>query len=391
MNILYINWKCFGSDDIVAAMQRLGHSVNITSLTDEACTGIDRELIKRICNLISERRIELVVSFNYYPTVSEACMKKGCRYFAWIYDSPYIKLYDKTVVNNVNYVGTFDSSMEQELRGKGVGTVHYVPLAVNSARLRRVIEHGSTRLGKCGDISFIGSLYNDKNNFYERLFEKSRDMELAGYLDAIIESQRKVYGSYFLDECVDENIASKIRRVMPYKVAEGSYTTENRVYADYYLVPRLTFLDRQELISTMARFFEVDYYTHTDYNISGAHNRGTVDYYNEMPVVFNRSKINLNISLRSIRTGIPLRAMDIMGAGGFLLSNYQSDMFRHFEPGVHFDYYTSVEEAVDKADYYLSHDDERSRIAAAAFEEMEKHHTFEIRLAQVISECRHEY
>ena len=38
--------------------------------------------------------------------------------------------------------------------------------------------------------------------------------------------------------------------------------------------------------------------------------------------MFANSKVNLNITLRNIKTGIPLRALDIMGAGGFLLTNY---------------------------------------------------------------------
>ena len=148
----------------------------------------------------------------------------------------------------------------------------------------------------------------------------------------------------------------------------------------------MTFLDRQEIITRLAEHHSVDYYTYTDYRLGKAHNCGKVDYYEEMPEVFAHSKVNLNISLRSIRTGIPLRAMDIMGVGGFLLTNYQADMFRHFEPGKHFDYYTSVEEAVDKADYYIRHDDERSRIAAAAYEEMKNGHTYSTRLKEVFTQ-----
>lgn len=34
---------------------------------------------------------------------------------------------------------------------------------------------------------------------------------------------------------------------------------------------------------------------------------GPVDYYKQMPYIFKLSDINLNISLKSIRTGIPLR------------------------------------------------------------------------------------
>ena len=390
MKIVYVNWKCFGAQDIVTALFRLGHEVNIVELSDMAQVEIDDEFVDELCNKIRLHNTELVISFNYYPSISLACMKMGCRYFAWIYDSPYVKAYDATITNNANYIGSFDSFMVDELNAKGVTTMHYVPLAVDVERVKNVIGKFNM-MGKSekyrGEISFVGSLYNDRNMFYERLFDKGRDMELIGYLDAVIDAQRRVYGCNFMEECIEGEVLDKIRKFMPYKLSDGSYITEQRVYADYYLGPRIAFLDRKELLEKLALYFEVDYYSGTPYKLSGAYNRGSVDYNQEMPVVFNKTKINLNISLRSIRTGIPLRAMDIMGAGGFLLTNYQEDMFRHFEPGVQFEYYTSTDEAVDKAGYYIEHEEARSRIARAARDEIEKNHTFDIRLRQVLSDC----
>lgn len=61
--------------------------------------------------------------------------------------------------------------------------------------------------------------------------------------------------------------------------------------------------------------------------------RGYIDYMKEMPVMFANSKVNLNITLRNIRTGIPLRALDIMGAGGFLLTNYCYELSEYMNDG----------------------------------------------------------
>ena len=384
MNIIYVDWNCFGGRDILEALYNMEHRVYAIGLSENARYGNDDEFMDRLVRLIRYRNADLVISFNYYPSISEACMRTGVRYFAWIYDSPYVKVYDRSIVNNVNYIGTFDSFTADELNGKGVTTVHYVPLAVNSNSLERYV---TKQYGKeWYEVSFVGSLYNDKNKFYERLYEAGRDMQLIGYLDAVIDAQRQLCGVNILDESLSDDVITRIGNVMPYKVADGSLTSERRVYADYYIAPRVTFLDRQEIITRLADRHSMDYYTYTDYKLGKAHNRGKVDYYEEMPMVFAHSKINLNISLRSIRTGIPLRAMDIMGAGGFLLTNYQADMFRHFEAGKHFDYYTSVEEAVDKADYYIGHDGERSRIAAEAYEEMKLRHTYNERLKEVFAQ-----
>ena len=102
-----------------------------------------------------------------------------------------------------------------------------------------------------------------------------------------------------------------------------------------------------------------------------------------MPYVFHLSEINLNISLRSIRTGIPLRCLDRMGAGGFLLSNYQSDFYEHFIPGQDVVLYESVDDLLKKCAYYLRHESERKQIAINGYNKVKEYHTYEVRLQQM--------
>ena len=113
-------------------------------------------------------------------------------------------------------------------------------------------------------------------------------------------------------------------------------------------------------------------------------NMGTIHYMYEMPLVFQNSKINLNITLRSIKNGIPLRAMDIMGAGGFLLTNYQNDFDRHFIDGEDFVSYSSREDLYNKTRYYLKHNDERRDIARNGCKAVRENHTYEKRLAEML-------
>ena len=104
---------------------------------------------------------------------------------------------------------------------------------------------------------------------------------------------------------------------------------------------------------------------------------GIATYENEMPVVFHESKINLNISLRSIKTGIPLRCMDIMGSHGLLLSNYQQDLVDAFIPGEEFVCYESEEDMLNKIDYLLSHEAERKEIAENGYQKVKNEYNFE--------------
>ena len=103
-----------------------------------------------------------------------------------------------------------------------------------------------------------------------------------------------------------------------------------------------------------------------------------------MPAIFYHSKINLNISLKTIRSGIPLRVADIMGCCGFVLSNYQEELLEHFIPGEECAVYENLEDLYQKAAYYLRHEEERKRVAAAGFEKVKRNFTFEERLSKML-------
>ena len=109
-----------------------------------------------------------------------------------------------------------------------------------------------------------------------------------------------------------------------------------------------------------------------------------MDYVSQMPVVFRNSKINLNMSLRSIQSGIPLRALDIMGAGGFLLSNYQPELAEYFEDGKELALYGNAQELMDKAAYYLAHEEERQQVAAAGLHKVRELFSYEVRVKQML-------
>lgn len=389
MNIIYVNWDCFGGEDAVQALDALGHHVYITQMSEQCHISYDEEFAAKLAEIINAEHTDVVMTFNYFPTISAVCEALHCKYLAWMYDNPSIKVYDKSITNECNYIAVFDSALEAELQTKGVETVHYMPLAVNIKRMRSQDITQGDKARFSNEVAFVGSLYNEDHNFYDRLIKALQDEELRGYLDGIIEAQKRVYGYNFMAECLNEEVLKKIRKALPFRIGEDSYLEEPKVYADYYLARRLAYLERVELLTFLSQYFQVACYTHKqDRQIGRAENCGQIHYFNEMPKLFQLSKVNVNPTLRSIKNGIPLRAMDILGAGGFLLTNYQEDFMKHFEPEVHFTYYSSKEEAADKINYYLQHEKERLKIVENASRLMEKEHTYEVRFMEIFRDMR---
>lgn len=132
--------------------------------------------------------------------------------------------------------------------------------------------------------------------------------------------------------------------------------------------------------------YKVNLYTKcSGRNINGVNIKEPVDYYEQMPIVFNNSRINLNITLRSIKSGIPLRAMDICGAGGFLLSNYQADFYDVFVPGEDIVLYESLDDMIEKCKYYIKHEKERQQIADNGYGKIVSGHTYDIRFKEIFN------
>lgn len=383
MNILYIDYQMYGKDDITGAFQSLGYQVDVTDLPLKADN--EKSLSAGLEKLITEGKYIAAFTSNYYPVVSEVCKKTNVKYISWTYDSPLISLYHPSIQNPCNYTFIFDSEECKNLKSKSVANVFYMPLAVNDERLSKIVITEQDKEVFSGDVSLVASLYNEEHNLYDRM-EPRLDKYTNGYLNGVIQAQKNLFGMSILESALEnERVYHDMYRAMPYKLAEGSLATERYVYANYFLARKAAAFQRLEFISKISCCFDMKVYTGGDLSdIKTARHMGTVDYLTDMNKVFRLSKINLNITLPSIHSGVPLRAMDIMGNGGFLLTNYQSDLLKHFEPDKEFVYYTSLDEALYYIDYYLNHEDERMQIAQNAKRKMETKFTYKNAIKKIM-------
>ncbi len=384
LNILMITWASFGQYDVCQTLSRAGHKITGFPLSEEEDPEKKEEYLGKLKNALKELKPDLVFSFNFFPAIAQACKDTGHKYVSWTYDSPYSYLLYPEVLYETNYVFTFDSYMYNYLRNKGADTVHYAPMATDPQRMFSVPITKEDQKCYGTEVSFVGALYNESHNFFERLCSRS-DPYLIGYLEALVMAQTDVYGCDLMEKCLTKDIVEQIERSMPYNTPEGYLASAAYVYSNYYLARKVTSAERILMLELLAESFQTYLYTLDENAVVGkVVNKGIVDYAALMPKVFRCSKINMNATLKSIHTGIPLRAMDIMGCGGFLLTNFQEDFFRHFEPDVDFVYYTSFEEMLDKAGYYLVHDEERDKIRRSALEKVMREHTFEVRINEML-------
>lgn len=394
MNILFPHWKNFGVEDITETFEKMGHQVTLYEKEPKSYR-IDPRFKSELKKYIREHQIDLLFSSNYFPVVSDACHEAKIPYISWCYDSPLVLTYSKTVFHPENFIFIFDSKMVEDLRNLGVEQVYYMPMAVNADRLSAMKATAEQRKIIEADVSFVGSLYTEKHTLYDRM--TSLDEHTRGYIEGIMQAQKLLYGVSILEDALTPEVTEKMHEAMPIEIREGDMETFPYLYANYFLSRKITQTERTELLQMTSEILP-------EIKVNGARpamplklytpeatpflpkvkNMGTIHYLHEMPLVFKHSKINLNITLRSIQNGIPLRAMDIMGAGGFLLTNYQNDFNRHFADGTDYVSFCSPEDMLQKIAYYLEHDKEREEIAKNGCEKVRREHTYQKRLEEML-------
>ena len=376
MKILFIEWASFGNADMIDAFNKEGHQVIRFPFSNKDARR-DAEIEAALTSRLRGTVPDAVFSFNYFPLVSNVCRREDLPYISWIYDSPYVMLYSYTVINPCNHIYVFDQALCREFQSAGIKTIHYLPMAANTDRLDAM---GSP---KCVyDVSFVGSLYNESHNFFDRMENLSEYAK--GYLEGLMNAQMNVQGYNFIQESLSP-IMKELYQALPMDPNPDGVETREYLYAQYVINRKLTGLERLRLLTAITKRHTIDLFTlDPSFRLPNLRNHGTTDYYSEMPLVFKKSRINLNISLRSIKSGIPQRAFDIMGSGGFLLSNYQEDFLENFTPRRDFVCYESEKDLLQKVDYYLTHEEERISIAKNGHDKVAAMHTYRSRVREMI-------
>lgn len=387
MNILVYRYGSICEPDVITGFRTLGNEVS--EITEEIYNKnlSPSDGVTILTNELLAHSYDFVFSINFFPFISEVCNIFKIRYICWTVDSPVMELYSQSIRNEWNRIFLFDRAQFTEFSPQNPDHIFHMPLASNPARWESVITNASQKqISKYScDISFVGSLYTEKSPYY-RLTDASD--YLKGYLDGIMSAQQKIYGYNFMEEVLPDHIISDFREHFPgfYTAPQPSFCNDRTTLAQLYLDTEVSARDRVDMMKLLGSHgYPVTLYTGSNTTGLPVKNKGLAKTLTEMPLIFHYSKINLNITSKSIRTGLPLRIFDILGCGGFCLTNYQAELADYFTIGSDLACYTSEDDLLDKISYYLTHDKERKEIAQNGLNTVKKYHNYPERLLQLLT------
>lgn len=380
MRILFVGSEAQQMPGIIIALGRMGHQVELYEKSMEEMEG-NEELEAQLEIYLKTTKVDFILSNVFTREVARVTNRLGIKYAVWCMDSPSFPAWVPEAEYDNCYVFYFDYREYELKKQSGFKNVYHMPLAADvewSGQL--VITDDDIKKYGC-DMSFVGAMYT--NSLYDRALELfSADMQNA--FSELIE------GSAFIWDGQDRlHLPGKLVQEVRQKCPQIFYPCD--MPDEYFLRTcllgrKLTNVERTLLMELLSEQFDIHLYTRdTEIVPEGVRRFPEIPALKGAPKVFYSSKINLNITLRSIASGVPARVFDIMSVGGFVLSNWQEEIPELFVEGKEIATYKTPEELVDKADYYLRHDNERLRIAVSGYQKVKENYTWEHQLEKIIS------
>jgi spore maturation protein CgeB len=346
-------------------LETLGHKVILLPLGED--------FIKRLLMLLVEAKPDFLLTINHLGFDEEGKLTSlltelKLPFASWFVDSPtYILYRDNRHVSDFCSIFSWERSYLPRMEETGFKSPVFLPLATDPDIFRPVDSPAPQRFR--ADIAFVGNSMTEANSKWERKIPP--------------ESMRK-----FSSTAIARQFAERwkpMREILGDLGADGE--AAGFIDIEAAMVWKATQEYRKQLACHLLPLGLVIYGDRGWRSLlAGMHKpRPAVDYYLELPLVYNFTTINVNSTSFQMNSAVNQRVFDTAACGGFLLTDHQADMDLFFEPGKDAVCYGSLEEAFELAGYYLKHEKERESIAHAARKRVLAEHTYDKRMATLVS------
>lgn len=340
--------------------------------------------MSEIEKLINSSNVNYIFTINFYAAISEICKKLNIKYISWTVDIPNYDLYTKPILNETNNIFIFDETIVEEIKSFGAKNAYYLPQAANVERLDKVFADNFDLEKYSCDASFLGAtIVNNEFNY----ISNDLDENIKDEIFRIFHKQSIDTTSDIIDRFVTEDLINKLIESINgvFDVKTDYLSLRRKVY---FILSRkfdeMQRLDMAEYISSIHKFkvYGEDIWE----KILGkeVNYMGSAEHYIEMPKIFKVSKVNINLMRISFGSGLPMRAFDIMGSGGFMATNYKKDIVKFFENGKDLVMYRDFKDLSDIIQYYINHEEERQEIAKNGYNKVKKYHNYKVRLKEMM-------
>ena len=383
--------------DYAAALKKLGHNVLVLDLRIFFNLKTNGE---KITFLYDTRKKVVAFSphfamgynidtFIYMPDKDETNhLFQGLKipYISLFYDNPMnpaLKNLISTMNSDLYTVFIWDHYCIERFADKYGKKAHYLPLATNPEIFLPRQADSSYQ----SDLCFIGSVTSE-TDYDSKRKSSGWDQWFIDFAREVVNTRRINPGAPV--DAIITALIDTLPQPSQNEIRDYSIKAEFAAFTDS-INAELVDMERREAIKAVPETVKVALYgTQGWMQLKGdnLHFRGSVKYHQEAPIIYNSSKINLNITSAQLVDAVNQRVFDVPACEGFLLTDSKGSLPELFEPDKEVVIYENLADMKEKILYYLSHETERKSIARMARKRLLAQHTYAHRANQIISVLR---
>lgn len=360
--------------DCIQAFKLVGYKVEVVP---------NQTSMKEIMEAIRQFKPNYIFSINFESKIASWCEELRIPYISWSVDTPSYCLYEKEVLSSFSFKFIYDKTITNDLIRHGITQVYHLPVAIDVQRVEKTVnsirEFDKERYS-C-DVSFVGNLTESE---YSKLIKPHITAEDRAYIDKIIIDQTRDMSCFTVKESVKKGFAKRFIEQYGIQIKKRPFLSLEDAIA--FLIGRYhSEVERIQFITKFSEYFKVHVYGNDYWKAYIQCYCGQAKHYEDMPKIFNLSKVNLNMTRCFVESGLPMRIFDVLGSRGFLITNYKTEIEENFVIGKDLVVYRDLQDALDITAYYLHHEGERLDIAERGYETIKENHTYVHRIKKMMA------
>jgi len=374
LKILMIDTGYFLVKDVRKALISLDHKVLSVPVEMD---GNGETIVSTLIEKILDVKPDFLLTINHLGFDRDGVLTSFLKSIdmplaSWYVDSP--KLIIEAFRENVSpwmSIFLWDKSYIDNMEAMGFDSVLHLPLGTDTSLFKPLTARKHRRkLNKylC-DISFVGNsmvepvekwMKNVNDNLRPVVERVSSEFVRTGNIMEILrDNEKMVINRLSAKEKMDFEAAVIWKATLNYRLGciNGLKNQGLRIYGDKHW---RSLLDNKS-----------DIYP-------------PVNYYKDLPYLFNASKINFNATSLQMKEAVNQRVFDVPACGAFILTDDQEALHDLFEVGDEIITFKKKEEIPEIVKFYLNNQEKRQGIALKGRERILNNHTYKHRLNKMI-------
>lgn len=383
MKVFFAGSETMQIPNIPISLGKMGHEVVLYEKSMEYVEEHEEEY-ESFGLFLQSQKPDVVISTIFFQIVAAYTHELGIKYAVYGMDSPHYAAWvpEYPRLDNV-YLFHFDSREVERFRKCGYTNVTYLPLAAGVTWADTIHTSGTDRKKFGSAVSFVGGLYGD--NPFDTCAGRLPQPVQEHIWNQLENSAFLWDGKERLQEGVSEELLRICQTVTPELCNPGFTMEDDYYFRQWTLARKLSNIERTLLFEQLAGQYDFRLYTREKEVVpESIHRYPPVNAMTEQLKVFQSSGVNLNVTLRSIESGVPLRVFDILSVGGFVLTDYRKDAEELFREDEEIVMFRTPEEMMDKLAFYTTHETEQKRIARNGHRRARAEYSYERMLEEIL-------